>query len=200
MRFSQGRLETFCTQCTGIWGRDTPAEQGYLGAYLLPPAGVLGRTPEDLFVVAWTWTQLELFSLASDICPRCAATLETELEFCENHATTDGLCTECGDRYAVTMRALCTNCLFERRATGPICVAVNTDLLDVLTAQGLNPIFPDVPTDVQRIYSNYDEEIRSSEPFEARLTFTVDDASITLTVDDDLEVIGVTRSRASDPG
>ena len=45
---------------------------------------------------------------------------------------------------------------------------------------------------------NYDEEVRSVDPFEARFTFTAGDEALTLTVDDDLSVVDAIRRASSE--
>lgn len=199
VRFSEERVETFCTECAGMWGRDGATPHGYLGSKFLPPAGVRERTPADLFDVAWTWTTLEFFVLASDICPRCSATLDVGRSVCKDHDATGGLCATCDNRYAVKLHFRCPNCILAVNGSPPIYLVTTTDLLDLLTSPGPNPVSPDTPADVQRVLSNYDEEILSIEPFEARFTFAVEQETLTLTVDEDLSVVDVVRSQTSEP-
>lgn len=75
----------------------------------------------------------------------------------------------------------------------------NTDLLALMTAHGLNPVSPSSELSFWELTGTYEEEIRSVDPFEARFTFTIDDDALTLTVDDDLNVVDVTEHKASDP-
>lgn len=45
---------------------------------------------------------------------------------------------------------------------------------------------------------HYDEEVVSTDPFGTRPTFTVDGDSLTVTINDDLSVVEVTRHDAAD--
>lgn len=198
IQYAAERVEAFCTECSGMWGREREGERGYLGARLLPPAGVRGRTPDSLYRVAWTWTMLEILAMSCDICPRCSATLEPSVRVCENHETTDGVCPACDRRYAGNVRFRCRNCLFEMSGTVPVALAATTELLDLFLSHGLNPVFPESIATVQRVYSDFDEEILSPDPFAARFTFLVDDETLTLTVDDDLAVVEATEGTVTE--
>ena len=205
--FHSDRVVNYCTECSGKSERPTddsgefvPAENGYLGALPLPSAGVEGRTVPEVFRVAWTWTNIELLSEASGICSRCSAPLEESVSVCEAHDEDEGLCERCGNRHAVEFYAACTNCINDLRGPFVFRLVADTDLLAFLTDHGLNPIAPsgEAIHRVDRMHMNYDEEVRSVDPFDARFTFTLDGESLTLTVDDDLSVVDATRRPASE--
>lgn len=192
VRYHQEAVETFCTECGGMWGGHQTTEDGYLGRKLLPPAGVQGRGPEAMYRAAWTWTALDLLTVAAGLCPSCSATLDTMVEMCEDYHLNGDRCAICGDRYAVRLAVSCTNCIVELSGTLPMAVAANTALLDFLTDHGLNPVVPDSIAPVQRVFSDFDEEILSEDPVRVKLTFEVAGDSISLTVDDTLSVIDIT--------
>lgn len=192
MRLEEERLDTYCTECPGLRSKEDPTGDGHLSGYFLPPAGVKGRTPEELFEAAWTWTHLELLSLSSDICPRCSATVDVGMSVCEDHETGASLCDECTNRYAMRLHFRCPNCIFSVTGTAPVYLISHTRLLDFLTSHGRNPVSPRDPAAVQHVVSTYDEEIVSRDPFEARLTFFIDGTSLTMTVDEDLSVVTTT--------
>lgn len=194
IQYVEERVEAFCTACRGVWGQNEDGEDGgHLGGRYLPPAGVKGRSQVSMYRAAWTWTQLKLFAIGSGLCPACSAQLENEPVVCEKHEPGTDVCEGCGRRYAVRVLSRCTNCLFEGAGTLPVCVITNTDFLAQLTRHDLNPIVPDSIAAVQRVFSDFEEEVLSTEPFEVRMTFTVDGDSISLTVGEDLEVVDVTR-------
>lgn len=67
------------------------------------------------------------------------------------------------------------------------------DLLGFLIAHGINPVSPTAPTAHDAALMDYKEELRSVDPFGARFTFTIENDSLTLIVDDDLNVVEVTQ-------
>lgn len=192
-----------CTECEGIYGeseatRDVEAEsmeQGYLGGQPLPPAGIKERTPAEVLEAADTWSSVETLAASTGMCPRCSARLDQSLRVCENHDASDGLCEECDYRHAVQIDRSCTNCPFFSEGAAVIGIAANTDLLAFQTSHGLNPVIP--TTEFYGTMLDYNEEIVSTDPIEARFTWAVDGDSITVTIDEKPSVIHVERSQVA---
>lgn len=205
--FYQERVEHYCTECSGHYGptratseyatSDDGSERdptyGYLGSVTLPPAGLQNRTPDEIFQTASTWGILELLAVASGVCPRCSASLSESQSVCEAHGTTDDLCDQCQNRHAIQIMRRCPNCLYEQGGAFVLALMSNINLLGFLTAHGINPVSPSSPAAHDAALMDYDEDLRSADPFEARFTFSIDGNSLTLTVDDDLNVVEVTQ-------
>ncbi len=208
--YDHERLWTACPECVGTYGEAIapgtligPAGHGYIGHARLPPAGIKGRTTREVTEAAAAWGHLDFLALASGICPRCAAPVEHAVAVCEDHepATTDTLCGRCHCRHAVQLHARCTNCIHEEVtpfALGRL-IATN-EFLAHLAASGINPVAPTPGSGFYAALLDYDEEVISTDPFEARFTMTIDDTALTLTVDDDLRVVDATASRAPRQG
>jgi DNA-binding transcriptional ArsR family regulator len=185
-----GSVEMYCTECSGRFRkrhgsepRDPLTLDGYLGRLPLPPAGLQDRTPEGALRAAWIWGNLEMLSMAGGICPRCSATLDQEITVCEDHDATEGLCGSCKGRYAAGVRFACTNCVFEAGGGFVVALLDDTDLLSFVTSHGLNPVSPESLRPLNEVHGDYDEEIISVDPFEARFTFHADGDSLALTVE-----------------
>lgn len=199
VRYYRDRVETYCTECRGIWGNDkhqsTDHIEGYLGRREIPPAGLKNRSAGELYRAAWIWQTLKFHAISNEICPACSATLDIDLTVCAEHGPADGRCEQCDRRYAALLQTACPNCIFEVNSTAAVAVAAtNTDLLDLLTAKGLNPISPDSIAKVQHVYSDFEEKIISTAPFEGEFTFTVDGDQITFAVDDSMCITDVLRT------
>jgi hypothetical protein len=193
--FREERVERYCTECPGLYDESATralpgvrAEYGNLGVLDLPPAGVQGRSAEEILGTAFTWSYAEWLVAANDVCPRCAAPMDRSVTVCERHDTDASLCARCGRRQAAAFRVECENCNVTHASIVSMHLAASTELLAFLTARGVNPL-----ADPWDWGWEYDEEIRSMEPFEGQFTFTVDGDSITLTVDDDLDVVNAER-------
>lgn len=194
--FQQERLEMYCTECAGLFGETnrtgewlSESSHGYLGYLPLPPAGMRGRTPNEVYRAAWVWGNLEILSLASGVCPRCSATVDYSIDVCEEHDTSDGLCDRCDRRKALNLHFTCANCIFEGGGAFVVGLVAKTELLAFLIESELNPINPDSPSEVDRVHTDFDEEVLSLDPFKARFTFEFDGSSISLIVDGDLTVV-----------
>ena len=199
--FQHGRVEQNCTECPGLLrfaGSDGRrfTEYGSLGFFLLPPAGVQGRSPQEMLEAAWTWRHADFLTDSAGVCSRCSARLETSVDVCENHDADAGVCDECERRYALMFDLYCPNCDYDPNSIAPGILLANTELLAFLTTHGINPFAPDSLNRTSQAIAQYDEEVVSTEPFEARLTFTADGDSITLTLDEDLSIVEVTEGAA----
>ncbi|MEF8812383.1 MAG: helix-turn-helix domain-containing protein [Halovenus sp.] len=195
-----GSVRMYCTECAGRYGHaragdggSVSSAEGYLGRLPLPPAGVHGRTPVERLRAAWTWGNLEVAALSTGICPRCSATVETTVTVCESHDAGEGLCDACLRADAIEVKFACTNCIYESGGAATAALYANTELLAFLTAHGLNPIAPDSIHALNSTLQNYEEEILSTDPLRARLTFGVDGETLALTVDEELTVVESAR-------
>ena len=188
IRYHQERLERFCTECPGMWGS---RDRGFLGSLALPPVGLEGRSEEEAVRAAWTWRNLTIFALGAGLCPRCSARLERELVLCDSHDVpeSDELCDECGNRFATRVRCRCPTCILDLRGSLPLVFVDHTEFQAFMTRHGYNLVSPDSIAAVQRFIDSHEEEVLSVDPFRARLTFSADGESLTLTVDEDLEVV-----------
>lgn len=204
VRYYEERLESYCTECAGQFGERNrtgewagESESGYLGYHPLPPSGVKGRTPNEVHRAAWVWGNLEILSLASGLCPRCSARVETSLDVCENHDPSDGLCPECDREQVLNIVFACTNCIYEAGGSIVLVLLANRDLLDFTIRHGLNPVHPESTAAVNVLHSSLDEDVRSVDPFEAELTFSYDGDQLTFTIDEDLNVATVTGTSST---
>lgn len=190
--YSEGAVPYYCTGCAGLFEDRTPFETdefGYLGSGSLPPAGVQGRSATEVAKAGWIWAGLEILGQASGVCPRCSGPIEHSVRLCENHDTTEGRCDACDSVYAVHIDNQCTNCIYQGAGIIGLRLMANTEYLAFFTSRGINPL-----TDIEWQSSDYDEEILSTDPLRMRFTYTLDDDSIALTLDDELEVVEVTEN------
>lgn len=194
--FQHGRVEQSCTECPGLLrfagseGRRF-TEYGSLGFFLLPPAGVHRRSPQEMLEAAWTWRHADFLTDSAGVCSRCSANLETSADVCGTHDAGDGVCEDCERRYAMMFNLYCPNCSYPPTSIAPGVVLANTELLAFLTSRGINPFAPESLNRASQALAQYDEEVVSTDPLEAHLTFTAEGDAITLTLDDDLSVVDV---------
>lgn len=200
--YSEERMEHYCTECAGHYdpdhasgkygssndGSDEIAEYGYLGAVALPPAGLQNRTPGEAFEAASTWGILELLAVASRVCPSCSAAPNESVHVCEEHDSTGEICDQCNNRHAIQIFLRCPNCGRQHGGAFVLSLMSNINLLAFLTAHGINPVSPTAHTAYDAALMDYEEELLSVEPLKAKFTFSIDDDTLVLTVDDELNV------------
>lgn len=197
--YRQGQIGMYCTECRGQYEGATapdapapPSERERIGYLELPPAGVQGRSPAEALDAAYTWYYNQVLTIASGVCPRCSAPLDYSVRICDDHEPTDGVCDQCGNRNADRIHYRCTNCIVDRE------LGLSNHFLDEATLHafmidnGVDVVSPSV----ERLFATVGEvetEVRSTDPFEATLRFTVDEETLAVSVDDELTVVDATR-------
>lgn len=194
------QLGVYCQSCRGMYGgkRDQsgdsiPEESERLYYMHLPPAGISDRSPEEAFLAASRWTQAETVTAASGICPRCSATVAESAIICEDHTADSGLCEACGNRFAVMYRARCTNCVYDLEALYANKLSTNLELRSFLIDHGVNPLHPQSQEFFDVLYP-YEEDIHSVDPLDITFTFSGSEGSLSLSIDDSLEVVNIERT------
>jgi DNA-binding transcriptional ArsR family regulator len=200
--YQQERVEMYCTECPGFGSPEDSGEQfavefGSLGHIYLPPAGVQRRTPTEMHTAAVVWSNLEALGTSAGVCPRCSGIIEHSLTVCEDHGDSEGVCGDCNRRYAVRFEFECLTCHYSSSGIPNLCLLADTELLAFLTDHGLNPLVPETHEQAPGTLSNYEEDVRSTDPVRVALTFTIDDDALTLTIDEDVSVVEATRDWGS---
>lgn len=186
--YCQERATAHCSQCLGVYGDSIKSgERTRLGYMYLPPAGIEGRTPAEVYLAALTWRSRDILAWGNRICPHCSAPLENNVQFCDEHDPSHGLCELCDRRYGVEFHTRCSNCIFEMNAMFAVYLLANTELREFLLRHGFDSFAP-TPDQYAALFP-YDENVLSTDPFNAQFTFTIDDSAITLEVDENLHVV-----------
>ncbi len=191
----------YCAACGGTRDDTSTTADGravdhtdVLGYIELPPAGVVDRTPQELLEAASVWTTTGTLALARGVCSGCSAPVEKAVTVCEDHVAEGDRCDACGQRFAVSIRYNCTNCTLTITSPFSTHLLDHPDLIAFMTDHEIDLLGPN-----GFHMAALEETVLSTDPFEARFTFTADGESIALTVADDLSVVGVTRYPSAAP-
>jgi DNA-binding transcriptional ArsR family regulator len=202
--YHEEQVQKYCPDCVGTYGTEDvsvgsseTAEYGYLGALDLPPAGLHGRSPIDVLEAAYSWSLLEHFAWAEGICPRCSASVDSSIEICEDHDAAEGSCDPCDGRYAVSVQYRCPTCQSDHGGMFANHLLTHPELLAFLLEHDVDPLSPPPRRFSASVWVS-EEEVLGTDPFEATFTFTIGDDSLTMTVDDDLNVVATTRRPTSE--
>lgn len=195
IRYGGGRLLIRCTACAGVFaGSETDAPfvdshpYGALGAFPLPPAGVIGRSPKDVLDAATVWALTGYLAIGSGVCPRCSMTIERSLRVCEDHSPTGGNCEVCNTRQAVHVDYVCPHCTFQEVTVpaGWNLFLVVPELMSFLSARGVIPAVPSWEAMVPMY--DYEDEVIDVDPLELKITYTFDGDQLILVVDERFDV------------
>jgi hypothetical protein len=115
VRYDDGLFSARCTGCAGIIN-DEDLPRGTIIRYAFPPAGVVGRTPEELLAAAQALYDAKITPMLNGVCPECAGTVVHSLDICEAHALAENeVCDACGGRFTVWTTHECERCGYARR-------------------------------------------------------------------------------------
>ncbi|MFC5367639.1 winged helix-turn-helix domain-containing protein [Salinirubrum litoreum] len=202
VEYREEQVGMYCTQCAGQYGDtndvdtfDSSKDAERIGYVHLPPAGVHGRTPAEMTEAAFIWTVAQTQALHRGVCPRCSAPVSDSVTVCETHEPTDGRCDRCDRRYAAVVHCRCENCPFELGGSAIGSLHTEPDLLAFLFGHGFDPFSSPFPSTINA--ASFEEELLGTEPLELQFRFTIGDDVLALTVDESLDVIESTTSKAS---
>lgn len=190
--YTGGILGLYCTECSSAATESWPDEfQGFIRGQPLPPAGLQSRTADEIYRTAAVRGYLQGVSIANDICPECSAPLDYSIDKCNDHQHEADFCEACGRRWPVLVVNRCTNCTIEGGIRLRTYVLTSVEVLAFLTTHGMNPLAPSKEPWAE--LDAYYETVRSMEPFEVRVTISVDGDAISVSVDEELSVYDITR-------
>lgn len=195
IRYRANRLEIYCNHCGGLRRGTSPttdwaegAAADIVGHLDVPPAGAETRAGQEVFRAAEVWTVAENQALSRGVCPRCAGEVIHAVEWCDEHEDSEAVCEACGQRFGVVIETRCTHCILEQESVFTKFLLGHPAVMGFLIDHGRDPV---VPEGVH--LSAVDETIHATDPFEASFTFTLDDDELSVTVNDQADIIEVTR-------
>lgn len=195
-------VRLYCTECGGHYGDDPrnfgamePVKSGYLGSLPIPPAAVADREAEELYLASATWGHAYQLVMSSGVCPECGSKVDHSISVCEDHEANGSLCSNCNSHHPTRIHLECTHCISEWNGRFDNGLLSTTELQRFLLNHDLNLVAPN--TNIWSVV-DYEEEVLSEEPFRARYTWTIGQDALTLTVDDNLSIVGVQQNTASE--
>lgn len=193
--YRQEHVSLHCPDCYGYQTRRDDTDEygsvfGNLGHLLLPPAGVRNRTPEEVLRAAEVWTATEMQSLYLGVCRRCSGAVTYDVEVCDAHELTDGLCGACGHRFGAQFSATCSNCIFQMIAPMVTYLGPHPQMKRFLMDHDIEPF----SSEAFIFHTGSVEETRlTHEPFKATYSFSLANEQLSMTVNDTPAVISVKR-------
>lgn len=194
--YEDGWLYHVCTECDGGFGHWSDTPEGMLFGEPFPATALKNRTPEELFAAGMFRLHQISQMKAGGLCPRCSGVVESLLDVCEDHETPDGEpCPSCGSHRQFLVRWVCTVCKY-RGSSSPAGVArFHPAVIGFFHDHGIDAgVTSEDFEDAKLMLSTlrgHDQELISTDPIRIRVTIRHDDAEISLTLDEDLDVIDI---------
>jgi DNA-binding transcriptional ArsR family regulator len=200
------RLYQRCSECEGSLGPSSPlrAPEGTVTVHDgFEPAGLAGRTPEEVFVAGTIDQTLALALVVRGVCPECTAATESSVSVCEDHApSASEPCPACGTRDEVRVRYVCSVCKFD--VSYPAwCVTLNHPASLAFYHdhgyEGTHAI--EDAEDAARLWTRWrrGQQLVSRDPLRIRVEIEDEGEVLALTLDEELDVIDVDREPADPP-
>jgi predicted amidophosphoribosyltransferase len=137
------------------------------------------------------WGNAQFTSTFDGVCPRCAGPVSLTLEVCDDHAGGQGeVCANCDAVFATWARRRCDVCRFDLMVPAWHHLLQHPAIAGFFFEQGVSTI----PWTWETLT---DEAVRPTKeavgegPFQLQFTFEVDGETLDATLDEELEVIGV---------
>lgn len=210
--YQDQRLYQRCTECEGNLGpgpveegppRCPKAEpRGTLMAWDLAPAGLAHRDPEEVFVAGTIRFHRDIGTMIRGICPECSGPVEGSLHICDSHeAGPETVCPTCGSRDEIRAGYVCKVC--KHAGSFPVQAAVHDHpaVVSFYHDHGFEMTHDlDGPVGCGRLWDRLQKEqdLVSRHPVRVRVSIPYDGETLHLILDEDLDVIEVTR-QAQEP-
>ena len=193
--YDEGLFIHVCTQCEGVTAEeDVP---GYLSAVPFDPAGLTNRTTAEVRaasrVAAWRQTQF----MFDGLCPACSGAVDRWLDCCTDHDS-NGICDECGTRFAVLARFECRTCKNHNVSSPRALVTFHPAVQGLYDRRGVSTrIRAEDPQSVRRVFDlmrDHDVNFLQDDPPRVEVVVSHGPDEIRLLFDESVNVIDVTRS------
>lgn len=192
LAYADSLLSHWCTSCTARCVASYPA--GLLSREDLPPAGLLNRTPDEVYRSNRVWIKHREASVMEGVCPECSGAMPVEsIRICDDHEPDPedrAVCAECGSIFWGMVYHVCEVCKFLWQLP---------TLLYPSTHQAVNAFYYDhgiefdLASHEQRAHLlEYEESVVSEDPLRIRTTIPIEDDQLHLTFDEQMTVVDVT--------
>ena len=184
-----------CTECDGLFGDKAPEGSVFFSSY--PAAGLTDRTPDEALTTGFYRCMLDITYLMRDICRECAGSISTSVSVCDDHQTLEREpCPHCGTRFPVWADQQCDTCGFAKRLPVEPFVLTLSPVVGFLANEGIDVLAPGF-TEILELLQSRVETTVTEEPFRLSVTVEGDTETLNVSLDDDLDIVGLDRERSA---
>ncbi len=194
IRYQDGLVIHVCTDCEGVTAEGSA--DGFLNAVPFDPAGLTDRTPAEIRaasrVAAWRQTQF----MFDGLCPACSGPVDRWLDCCVDHES-NGICDNCGTRFAVLARFECRTCKNHNVSSPRALVMFHPAVIGFYVNHGVSTrIRADDIESVQRVFDlmeSHEVNLITDDPPRAEIVVSHGSDELRLTLDQAVIVAGTAR-------
>jgi hypothetical protein len=194
MSYEDERISVRCTECDGVVGREFPT--GTYMQYGFPPAGLTGRSREEVVDAAHVLYDSKLSPMMKGVCPECAGRVTLSYDICEDHHVAGNeVCPQCDSRFEVWAIYECGHCKYRRTAAMWFAALNHPAVIAFYYDHGLDETIPfrKLTWDNARFVRGISQDVVDTEPYRFRVRIPVDGEVLTVHLDANLDVLSVER-------
>lgn len=196
MSYKSGVMRAHCQHCSEIDLEIGSVEEAFnISCLGLPPAGLDGRSPHDIFRAAVSYQYHRVKTHLDGVCPSCASPIRPTIHLCENHDASEGACGACGRASRAGVRAVCGNCKSYALIRVARAVQSHPTVTAFYESHGVHHRF--ATWEAARRAREYKEELLSNDPIRIQVSIPCRDDQLHLTVDGELSVVNETREEVA---
>ena len=184
-------------ECTDCEVRCVPSfPPGVISMSEFPPSGLSDRTPNEIGHADWIWGAHRRASVIDGVCPECAGAMPiTSTYVCEDHQPdweNYQFCEHCDSIFWLLVTHVCEQC--EYRWSMPLANYLTREPAVVAFYYDHGIEFDFSTPEQFGLLLDVEKQLLSEDPLRVRMTIHQDDESLTLTYDDQLQVVSTDRS------
>lgn len=182
--YEAGTTWARCGECEGYW----PRRGGEIFGFSLPPAGLRGRDPDEVFDATIAYSVHRFEAMSRGVCPECGSAVDAALSVCADHDG-GGVCDACDSYFAGVVVSVCDACTFAWRSPDYAPVSHHPALVAFYYDHGVEH----VPATWDGIRRGFDwaEEPLGTDPPSLRITAALDGDSRSFVLDSTGTVVSV---------
>lgn len=194
MTYEGNTIQYACSSCSGVWDTGDAGDKpdAYVGGGVFPPAGLEGRTHEEITEAFNAYALLRGLAMLFDVCPDCGGTIDTNLDVCEDHEVSDEICENCGGINLGAFEFECTVCKMSMGTAVWVPVVLHPAVASFFHRHDIR--YFDAVWDLIRTGFAGETELLSVDPVRIRITLVADDSELRVTVDDRPRIVDLDES------
>ncbi|SFC75861.1 hypothetical protein SAMN05444422_1225 [Halobiforma haloterrestris] len=183
-----------CSECEGVFGDKAPEESVFFSSY--PAAGLADRTPDEALRTGFYRCMLDIAYMMRDVCRECAGSISTSVSVCEDHRTpAREPCPRCGTRFPAWTDQRCDTCGFAKRLPVEPFVLTLSPVVGFLASEGIDILTPDFTEIIEPLQDRVETTV-TEDPVRVSVTIEGETRTLSVSLDDELEVVGLDRRRS----
>lgn len=193
LEYQGGQLLHWCTSCTARCVVGYPSS--LLSSEELPSAGLIDRTPEEVYRSNRTWIKHREGSVMEGVCPDCSGPVTVEtLRICDDHhpdPEDKKVCDGCGSIYWGMVHLACEVCRSRWQIATLFYPTTHPAVIAFYYDHGIE--FDSASHEKRVTLLDYQEEVITEDPLRIRTTIPLMGDELRITFDNQMSVIEVSR-------